>query len=360
MSTVSHGYPPQKICLLRLSALGDVCHMVPVVQTLREAWPESEIVWVIGRAEYSLVSGLAGVRFVVYDKASGYAGLLRVGRELLKERFDLLLHMQVALRASLLSLFIRAPIRLGFDRARAHDFQWLFTNTRIDPHPKAHVIEGFFDFLEALGISERKRLWPIPIPEANQTEANALIDEPFFILSPCSSDRKRNWRNWTREGYARVAAHAYHAYGLRPVITGGGRPIEHDYARAIADQGGVPVLDLVGRTGLKTLLALMKRAAFVLGPDSGPIHMAAAAGVPAVGLYAGSNPLRTGPSQSLEWTINRYPEAVRHYLHKEPDAVRWGARVREEQVMALITPEEVMAKIDALMAQKESNDDQGA
>ena len=344
--------PPKKICLLRLSALGDVCHMVPVVQTLREAWPESEIVWVIGRAEHSLVSSLPGVRFVVHDKASGYAGLLRTGRALLKERFDLLLHMQVALRASLLSLFIRAPIRLGFDRVRAHDFQWLFTNARIAPRPKAHVIEGFFDFLEALGISERKRLWPIPIPEANQTEADALIDGPFFILSPCSSDRKRNWRNWTREGYAQVAAHAYHAYGLRPVITGGGRPIEHDYAHAIADQSGVPVLNLVGRTGLKTLLALMKRAAFVLGPDSGPIHMAAAAGVPAVGLYAGSNPLRTGPSRSLEWTIDRYPEAVRHYLHKGPEAVRWGARVREEQVMALITSEEVMAKIDALMAQK--------
>ncbi|MGE4294840.1 MAG: glycosyltransferase family 9 protein [Campylobacterales bacterium] len=328
--------------------------MVAAVCALRQYWPQTRIVWVIGRVEYALVAGMEGVEFVVYDKKSGYRGLIALGQKLAKERFDLLLHMQVALRASLLSLFIKAPLRLGFDRARAHDFQWLFTNAKIAPHPKAHVLEGFFDFLKALGVPDRKPVWAVPVPLQNEAEAAALVDKPFFIISPCSSDRKRNWRNWTREGYAQVAAYVHRRYGLVPVVTGGGRAIERDYARAIADLSGVPVLDLVGKTGLKTLLALMKRSAFVLGPDSGPIHMAAVAGVPAVGLYAGSNPLRTGPYLSLNWTVNRYPDAVERYLRKSVDEVRWGGRVRDDRVMELIAVQDVTEKIDTLMKAREA------
>lgn len=92
---------PRSICLLRLSALGDVTHVLPLVHTLRDAWPALELAWVIGRAEHRLLAGLPGVRFVEYDKRSGLAGMRAVGRAL-GRRFDALLQLQLSARANLL------------------------------------------------------------------------------------------------------------------------------------------------------------------------------------------------------------------------------------------------------------------
>src|SRR5690606_32312673 len=118
------------ICLLRLSALGDATHVVPLVRTLRRNWPGAALTWVIGKGEHRLLEGLEGVEFVVYDKKTGLAGMRALRRRFGGRRFDALLQMQVAARANLLSAFVPATRRIGYDRARSKDLHGLFINER--------------------------------------------------------------------------------------------------------------------------------------------------------------------------------------------------------------------------------------
>ena len=118
--------PPTRLCIVRLSAIGDVCNTVPVVRAIQRALPQSSITWVIGKTEHTLLSGLEGVQFVVLDKSRGLRAYLELRQQLAGKHFDLLLHMHASLRANLVSLLVPSKIRLGFDRARARDFQWIF------------------------------------------------------------------------------------------------------------------------------------------------------------------------------------------------------------------------------------------
>ncbi|MED5460198.1 MAG: glycosyltransferase family 9 protein, partial [Pseudomonadota bacterium] len=137
---------PNHIAILRLSALGDVCNLVPTVRALQRQWPNARITWIIGKGEHSLLAGLSGVEFVVYDKSTGLSGMRAIWRELADTRFDVLLHMQQAIRASVLSLGLKANVRVGYDKARAKDAQHWFTQHQLAPHENAHVLESCMDF----------------------------------------------------------------------------------------------------------------------------------------------------------------------------------------------------------------------
>ncbi len=347
----SYPVPPRSLCLLRLSAIGDCSHMVPVVRTLQAHWPETALTWVVGKTEYRLVGDLPGVEFLVVDKGDGLFGAIpRLRRALGGRRFDLLLHMQASWRANLLASVIRADTRVGFDAPRARNGQRLFTNRTIPGPHRVHVLDGFFQFLQAAGLQARSLRWDLPIPpEAEAEVAPRLPSGPFLALSPCSSARARNFRNWATERYAAVADHAYRQHGLALVLTGGPTQLERAYADAIAAATRAPVTDLVGATSLKGLLAALRRASAFVGPDSGPLHLANAVGTPVVGLYATSNPERTGPYCHLAYVANRYPEALEGELGRPVTAVRWGRRVRSPDAMARIQVTDVTTQLDAIL-----------
>ncbi|UYG03788.1 glycosyltransferase family 9 protein [Halomonas sp. LR3S48] len=343
---------PRHIAVLRLSALGDVCNLVPTVRALQRQWPDVRITWIIGKAEHSLLAGLSGVEFVVYDKASGLAGMRRLWRELSDTRFDVLLHMQQALRASVLSLGLKAKVRVGYDKARAKDAQHWFTHRQLAPHPRAHVLESFLDFARLLGVEDLSLEWDLPVPAEAFDEAAALTgDAPYVLMSPCANPRLRNFRNWSAEGYAAVIEHAWAQYGLKTVLTGGGSTLEREMGeRIVTLSRPEAVIDAIGATSLKGLLALIARARVVIAPDSGPVHMGNAMGTPVVGLFATTNPDRAAPYRWRDYVVNRYPDAVRTYLHWELDEINWGQRVRHADAMTLIRIEDVIGKLDALLA----------
>ncbi|RTZ95808.1 MAG: glycosyl transferase [Deltaproteobacteria bacterium] len=349
--------PPASVCILRLSALGDVCNLVPVVRTLQKYWPETRITWIIGRLESRLLGDIDGVEFLVYDKKSGLKGILQLRKKLAGRRFSVLLHMQAALRASMVSLAIPADMRLGFHRRMAKDFQWLFTGatTRDLNHP--HVVDGFFSFLEAMGLDQRELRWDIPIPEAARRSARQLIEPAgckYMVISPCSSDRFRNWRNWPARQYARLIDFAAGQYGVKTVLTGGPTDMEVDMGDRVVNSAAHPPVNLIGRTDIKQLLAIIEGSMAVVSPDSGPVHLANAAGVPPVGLYASSNPLRTGPYLHRNWVVNAYPEAVRHILGKSVNGVSWGKRVRDPGAISLVTFEAVRNKLENVFSERNS------
>jgi len=343
--------PPGHLCVLRLSAIGDVCHTLAVVRAIQTHWPQTKITWIIGALEASLLADIPGIEFIIFDKKKGWAALAALRRALRGRRFDALLNMQVALRASLASLLINSPLRIGFDRARAKDMQWLFTNRRIAAQPREHALDALFGFAQVLGVREKILRWDIPIPDAARAFAQQQLpgEQATLIISPCSSARVRNWRNWSAQRYAQVVDHAVEQHGMRVLLTGGSTPLEREYGAQIMQLARHTPLNLIGQTNLKQLLALLQRGTVLISPDSGPAHMATCVGTPVIGLYATSNPLRTGPYLSQRWVVNKYPEALRVDGGKSVDEVSWGQRVRSPDAMDLITVAEVVGKLDELM-----------
>jgi len=347
---INFSQAPKSLCLFRLSAIGDVTHILPVIHTLKKVWPETEITWVIGKLEYQLVKSLPGVEFVVFDKSDGWKAYGKLRRQLGGRQFDVLLMMQAALRASIASLFISAKIRLGFDRQRAVDFQWLFSNQKISGDNRVHVLDGFFQFLEAVGINEKRLDWDLPLSDSDLEYAKTINNgEKYVVINPCSSARKNNWRNWPEKRYAKVVDYL-NSKNLKVVLTGGPSATELEFGKTISSQCKSSLFNLIGETSLGELLALLKDAEFVIAPDTGPAHMATVVNTPIIGLYASSNPTRTGPYNSQAYLVNRYEEALKEYNQKTIAQADWGERVRDPAVMELIHVEDVIERIDILMS----------
>lgn len=340
MSTI-----PQSLCLLRLSALGDVTHVVPLVRTLQRHWPQARLYWVIDKGGFKLLEGLEGVTFHTYDKKTGLAGMRALRAELPAEGFDALLQMQVALRANLLSAFIRARRRIGYDRSRSKDLHGLVINERIPDRPGIHVLDAIGSFCEPLGLKQTGVTWDLPVPADAHAWARAQWPTDAMrtlVISPCSSHERRNWY---ADRYAAVADHAA-AQGWRIVLCGGRSDLERRTADAIIGAMRAPALDLVGRDTLKQLPALLARADLVMTPDSGPMHIANAMGTAVLGLHAASNPLRSGPYSSVRYCVDRYDDAARRYRGKPASELKWGAKIEHDGVMALITVDDAIAAFE--------------
>ena len=324
-------------------------HVVAIVRTLQQAWPDTAITWVIGRIEARLIGLLPGVELIIIDKRSLRAGALALRHALRGRRFDVLLHMQTALRASLYSTLISARIRVGFDRARARELQWLFTNRKIAPRTREHVLDSFFGFTEALGIKERRLEWKLPIPEAAAGWARELIPDGArtLLVSPCSRWSARNWRS---ERYAAVIDHAVRRHGLQVLLCGGPGEQERAMGAAIEAAVRVPVRNIIGTDTLPQLLALLARATVLLSPDSGPAHMATMVGTPVIGLTAGTRSARSGPYLSQRWCVDRFAEAALKYRHRSEREMPWIETIEVQGVMDLVETEAVCARLDELLA----------
>lgn len=343
---MSEASAPRSICLLRLSALGDVTHVLPLLHTLRKAWPEAEIAWVIGKGEHRLLDGLPGVRFIEYDKKSGIKGMRDVRRQC-GGRFDVLLQLQVSARANLLSAFIPARRRIGYDRSRSKDGHGLFINERIADRPGIHVLDAIGSFAEPLGLQRDGVTWEMPVPhEAHEWARAQWVDDGrrSLVISPCSSHALRNWR---ADRCAALADHAA-AQDWRIVLCGGRSELERRTGDAIlaAMQRRESVLDLIGKDTLKQLPALLARADLLVTPDSGPMHIANAMGTKVLGLHAASNPNRSGPYSDRRYCVDRYDDAARKYRGRPASELKWGTKIEAEGVMDLVTVDDAIAAFE--------------
>ena len=342
-------HQPERICILRLSALGDATHTVPVVRAIQDSWPETRITWIIGKLEHKLLGGLEGVEFIPFDKRGGWKALKGLAETLCERRFDVLLHMQVAARANLLSRLVRAPERLGWDKARSRDFHHHFTRTRVAEIPFQHQVQGFLEFPRALGIVVDEPRWDLPISgEAGAWAAEHIGgDAPVLLISPCSSHELRNWR---AEYYAEVADHAVQNMGMQVVLSGGPSELEMRVGREIEQRMQAKCLNLVGKDTLEQSKAMLRRADLVISPDSGPAHIASALGTPVVGLYAATWSRRSGPYNSLPLCVDRFEEAALQFRRKPAQDLRWGTRIEEPGVMDLVRPADVIGRMQAWRA----------
>lgn len=336
---------PASLCLLRLSAIGDCCHAIALVQAIQRQWPSTKITWVTGKVEAKLLALLPNVEIIVFDKSAGMAAYTGLWRQLKGREFDALLHMQAALRASIASLGIRAKHRLGFDKQRAKDGQWLFTNYKVSATAE-HVADGFMAFGQALGVTQAKPEWSLTLPDEARLWANSYADtQPLLLICPAAS---KAYKNWTATGYAALVEHA-HKRGITVVLIGSPAAQERELAAEITSLTPHITENLVGHTSLPQLLALIDKASSVVAPDTGPTHMATLMGTPVLGLYAHHNPERTGPYYCREYVVSAYNEALLAETGKTAEQLPWRTRVKDANAMQRITIDQVTAQFDRMI-----------
>ncbi len=347
-STLPLTEAPGSICILRLSSLGDVCHVVPVVRAIQAQWPQTKITWICGLSELRFVSSIEGVRSIPLDRQGGFAAYRQLWADLKDEHFDVLLHMQTAIKAGVASVGINAPIRLGWDANRSRELHRLFINTRVPEARNQHQVLAFFSFAKSIGIRADGPAWDLPISDLADNTVRRRLNgaDDLLVISPGS---RHPLRNWTASYYAEVADYAARVHGMNIIICGGISSTEVALATDIQQRMTEPVTNLVGKDTLPECLALLKRARLVITPDSGPLHIADALGSPVVGLHACTPSARSGPFHWLDYCVDHYEDAARDYLGKAAGALRWGKRIEFPGVMSMVKPAEVTHQIDRIL-----------
>lgn len=337
-----------KLCILRLSAIGDVCHAVAMVQRIQSTRPDIEITWIIGKVEHLLVGDIPNINFVIFDKKQGLNAYKDLRKALKGKKFDVLFAMQVAMRANLAIKLINANTVIGFDKSRAKELHSVFIDVPIATQHQPHVLDGFMAFADAVNIPKQEKIaWHIPLSNSETQVANQLKTDlgRYVVLCPAASKAERNW---TVDGYAKIADYIANC-GFSVVICGGPTDMEKQLSSAIMDASEVKITNMVAKTSLKELLAILQNAELVIAPDTGPAHMATSVGTAVIGLYAHSNPLRTGPYNDLNHVVSVYDEAIQLQHHKPWQDLPWGKRAKGEHLMQQITLERVTTQINSVL-----------
>ena len=341
--------PPRNICILRLSAIGDVTHAIPVVRAIQKQWPQTRITWICAKLEHKLLSALEDIEFIVVDKGSGIGGYYRLWRQMAGRRFDIMLQMQTSARANFTGAVIRAGIKLGWDRLRARDFHQCFMSDSIPETRFEHQLQGHLSFARSIGLDADEPEWEFPVSDEAVAFVDSMVpsDRRILLISPCSSHVHRNWR---AERYAAVADQAIERHGMAVVLSGGPSPLERSVGEAIESAANQPLINLIGKDTLPQLAALLQRADVVLSPDSGPAHLANALATPVIGLHACTWSRRSGPYNSLDLCVDKFAEAARRYRDSTPEQLRWGTRIEEEGVMDLVEVDEVIERLEMALS----------
>jgi heptosyltransferase I len=284
-----------RVCVVMMSAVGDAVHVLPIINAIKAHAPHAQITWVLQPAPATLVRGHRSVDdIVLFDRARGWRAFMDVRRALAPRAFDVVIDLQVYFKAGVVTSFTRAPVKVGFDRARARDLNWLFTTHRIPPHPPQHVQDQYFEFLDVLGVPHEGVCWdlgPWPHEREKQRQFFDRLDRPAAAIVVATSKPQKDW---LPERWAEVVDILYEDFGLQPVLVGGRGDREVSAERVILDRARHKPVSALG-SGLRNLVGILDGSALVLAPDTGPLHMAVALNRPVISLMGYTNPKRTGP-----------------------------------------------------------------
>jgi heptosyltransferase I len=327
-----------RICVVMMSTIGNAVHVLPVLNALKRHHPAAHISWVIQPGPATLLHGHAAVDEIIpFHRRRGWRGLLDLRRELAKREFDLVLDFQVYFKAGLVTGMTRAPVKLGFDRARAKELNWLFTTHRLPPRPLRHVQDGFLEFLEQLGVPAGPLTWDLG-PWVDERSAQRAffepIDRPVAALVVGGS---REQTGWVPARWAELVDALYHDHGLQPMLVGGGSPRELEVERVIRERAVHRPISTLGAP-LRELVWLLDGAALVISVDTGPLHLARALGRPIVSLLGHYDPRRTGPYRHC-------PELIIDAYHEPGEVVPISAATRPDR-MQRITTTQVREKVE--------------
>ena len=289
------------ILIVKLSAIGDVVHALPVAYALKQCFPTARVTWVVEKPSYDMLANNPYVdEIIVFDKPKlktmagfwGYApGFVRLLRS---RRFDLALDLQALFKSGAIAFLSGAPNRYVYCNTR--EMSDKLSRRVCGPHQKGHVVEQYLDVVRALGCEVDEVVFPVHITAAETAAATAIaqhagldVAQRYALLSPGA-----NWPNkrWPPRFFAALADRLWDD-GLIPVLTGG--PGDAPLAAEITASAAIPPVDLTGKTSLKQLAFVIKHARVLVGGDTGPMHLAAALATPVVALHGPTDTIRNGP-----------------------------------------------------------------
>lgn len=324
------------IALVMMSAIGDAVHALPVVNSIRAAKPEAHITWILQPGPYALVKDHPAVNeFIIFDRKQGLRAFRDVYEQVRGREFDLVIALQVYFKAGVITGMLRSKRKLGFDRARARDMNWLFTSERIPARGQRHVQDQYIEFLEHLGIEPRLEWGFGSTPEERERYAGALphFDGPTVAMVVGTS---KPAKEWPAERYAELADRLHNELGARVVMVGGRSDRELAAAEIIEARAEHPPLNLL-EWDLRKLVYLIECAEVLVSPDTGPLHMSIALGTPTVSLIGYTNPKRVGP-------YRRFPELMIDAYGEPGEDYEVTAEYRTGR-MERITVDQVMEKV---------------
>jgi heptosyltransferase I len=315
--------PLRRVCIVMMSAVGDAVHVLPLVNALKRHSSGVHITWILQPGPASLVRGHRSVDdILIFDRAKGVRAFADMRQMLASRQFDLVINLQVYFKAGIVTRFTHAPIKLGFDRARARDFNWLFTTHRIPPHVQQHVQDQYFEFLTALNIPHEPVEWdlgPWPAERVWQREFFAQFDRPTAAIVVATSKPQKDWMP---ERWAEVVDALWHDFGLQPVLVGGQSERERHAEQVIMQRARHKPHSALG-SGLRNLVGILDGSSLSLAPDTGPLHMAVALDRPIISLLGYTNPRRTGPYRKFhDLIIDAYGDEGETYpisMENRPD-----------------------------------------
>ena len=335
----------RKIGLLRLSAIGDVVLVVPLVNVLLNAFPEAEITWITTQSTLDLIGPIKGLEWVVIKKPKSIRAFRR-NREALKDlHFDELLVLQASSSAHLVSMQISAKRKIGFDRRRGKDFHRFFIDESISYNDQ-HFVDAYLSFANKLGATDHEVSWGGAFSNRDLNWVDAEMPNGFPRVGIATTPSKKE-RRWSGENYRRVIE-----YLVRKKVTvclfGGEGDDERSFNAELASYFTGEIHDFTGKTRLPQWSALISQFSLVVAPDTGSVHLARALGVPVVGLYAVANPSLTGPYLAQDYCVNKYHEAIEKYTSTSK-ARDYHDRVHHPDAMSLINANEVIGKIEQVL-----------
>ena len=312
-----------KILIVRLSALGDIVHALPVLAAIKHAMPNAQVDWVVEENYASILSIASGLRkrvivrarrsFETADTVSfgGLRGYHAAAKYLWNQDYDAALDLQGLIKSAIWARISFADRVIGFDPPNLREPQaaFLYSET-VTPVDAKHVIHKNLSILSALGITPGAL--DIPLNPQASADTIAAIDTAggrrgYVVLNPGAA-----WPNkrWPPERFGALAAALRDRTGLRSLVTWG--PAETDLATAVVNASGGSA-SLAPATSVSDLAVLMREAALVVSGDTGPLHIAAAMGTPLVGLYGPTWPERNGPWEPNDVVISRANVCVCHH-----------------------------------------------
>lgn len=287
---------PDRILILLFGAIGDVTRALPLLTRVRRGYPQAHIAWAVEPAAAPLLEAHPALNeILLYNRSQGPRQFWPFLQTIRSKQFDLVLDLQRHAKSGLVSLWSRAPVRLGFHRQNTKEGNWLCNTHTIDPIPDFSLkIRQYLRFANALGLPDDGVAFDLRLREEEERYIDTLLaDTPrpyvtFFLGSRWPS------RFWFPTATAQVARTLQQEYDVGIVLIGG--PGEVVFASQVNTAlGEAKATDLSGKTTLRDLIGIFSRTRLGIGPDSGPMHIAAAVGTPVISLWGATSPIRSAP-----------------------------------------------------------------
>lgn len=288
----------RRLLIIKPSSLGDIVHALPTAAALRRRCPSARVTWLVKREWAGVLEGNPAIDEVLAVDLSvmGWPAAIRAVRA---GRFDLVVDLQGLLRSAVLGWVSGAPLRIGFANGREGS-PWFYTQRVPVPSPALHAVDRYLLAAQHLGAQPEQpdsRAFPLPRdPQAESWVAALLQSEGVqagTALAAVNPSARWATKRWPAESFAAVADHLQEKGGARVVLIGG--QADRLAGEEVIRRMRTRPIDLVGKTTVKELIALLRPLRVLITNDSGPMHLAAALGVPVVAVFGPTDPGRTGP-----------------------------------------------------------------